>query len=131
MTIMKETLKQEVARDLIALGSIPFYAIVIIRMLLAEEFSLLVPQLIIAAFIIILAATAITFNKHLARGFVLVAFTSLGYKETIFTIFASFLWILIIIALNYLKVKRSEIIKGAVIGIISAAISHVVTETLF
>lgn len=73
---MAEKWKKELTRDIIALGSIPFYALVVIRMLIPEEFSVLVPQLIIAFIVLCILSTFIKLNHHIAQGFILVVFTS-------------------------------------------------------
>jgi hypothetical protein len=58
-------------------------------------------------------------NNHIARSFVLVVFTSLFYKDSMFAFFAALLWISMIWAAVYLKIKKNSIVKGSALGIIA------------
>ena len=122
---------KEAARDVLALGSIPFYAIVIVRMLLLEELAILVPQLVIAFFGVLILSRFIEIEYHIAQGLILIVFTSLGYKEAPFTVFAGLLWILMLYSAYYLKIKKNKIINGAVVGIISTIVAYYAALILF
>lgn len=121
---MVKNWKKEVARDIIALGSIPFYFLVIARatvgMYLAFVYQLAIalPVLIVLSFLIKKS------NQYIARGFIVVFFTSLFYKSPLYTVFAFLTWAGMIISLRYLKSKNKEVIKGVVVGIISTLISY-------
>ena len=128
---MNESWKKEIARDILALGGLPFYIIAIVRMLIAPEFSILVPQLIISFIFLAIVYRLISFNQHLARGIVLFVFTSLGYKNIQYSIFASLLWIGMIFSLVELKEKKSEIITGIIVGVIITAIAHQLSNIFF
>jgi len=121
--------KKEIARDIIALGSIPFYFIVIIRAIIGK-YAPFVYQLLFALIILLILYQFIRFNQYIARGLILVVFTSAFYNIMLYTIFTALLWICMILSLVYLKVKGSEIIKGALLGLISTGISYYLT-TLF
>ena len=121
---MTKDWKKEVARDSIALGSIPFYFIVIIRAIIGK-YNIFVYQLLIAlAVLIILSLVVKKSDMHIARCFALWAFTSLFYKEMLYTTFAFILWIAVVVSSHYLKVKKSMIIKGIVLGIVSSGVGY-------
>ncbi len=121
--------KKEIARDIIALGSIPFYFIVIIRAIIGE-YTPFVYQLLFTFIILLVLYQFTRFNQYIARGLVLVVFTSAFYNVVLYTIFAVLLWICMILSLVYLKFKGSEITKGVLLGFISTGISYYLT-TLF
>ena len=78
---MKTLWLKGIARDLLALGSIPFYFLVVIRAVIGK-YNIFVYQMVIAAVIIfILYFIMKNSNIHVARSFVAVIFTSLFYKE--------------------------------------------------
>ena len=54
----------------------------------------------------------------------LFAFTSLFYKDTLYTVFTFGVLIVFILSLNYLKVKKDSIINGIVIGIAGSAAGY-------
>lgn len=116
--------KKEVARDCIALGSIPFYFIVIIRAIIGQ-YAIFVYQLLIALVILIILSWVFKkLDMYAARCFILWVFTSLFYKHNLYTIFAFILWVLVVVSSHYLKVKKSVIIKGIIFGIISSMVAY-------
>ena len=116
--------KKEIARDLIALGSIPFYILVIARSLIGDYY-LFFYQLIIALILLFLVNIIFkNFNQHLSRAFVLVVFTIIFYKQLIYTVFAVIVFLLILASLVYLKIDKKEINFGLILGIISSLIGY-------
>ncbi len=128
---MPDDWKKETAHDVLALGGLPFYTIAFVRMLIAEEFSLLIPQLIIAFFGLFIFAKFIKSNHHIARGFILLVFTSLGYNDILYTVFGSILWICMIYSAYFLKMKNKELVNGVIAGIIITLVTHLIVTLLF
>ncbi len=122
--------KKEIARDLLALGGIPFYFIVVIRAIIGK-YSPFVYQLVLAlAVLVILSLIFKNFNQQIARGLILVFFTSLFYNDMLFTIFAFLLWLFMIYSLFYLKIKNNEIVKGLLFGVIGITTGYYLTPFL-
>lgn len=132
MAVLNSTLnsggiRNEIARDLIALGGLPFYAIVVIRTTVGmyEDF---ISRLLIA--IVVLYALCYfskEADKHIARGFILATCTSLHYEHIPFTVFAFILWAIMIYSLYYLKASGRQILTGIAFGVISAAAGYFLT----
>jgi hypothetical protein len=120
---LKTDWKKEVARDILALGSIPFYFIVVIRAIIGKYLPF-VYELVIAFTLLFILSRFIKFDQYLSRGLVLVVFTSLFYKEYLFTTFAFVLWFLIIYSSRCLNKETKEIIRGIVLGVIVSAVSY-------
>ena len=121
---MAKNWKKEAARDMMAFGSIPFYFIVVIRSFIGQ-YAVFVYQMVIAAIVLFLLFKIFKkSNVHIARGIVLVVFTSLFYKDNLFVLFAFLLWILMVISAFYIKIKKTEIIKGALLGIMAVGIAY-------
>ena len=124
---MVENWKKEIARDILALGSIPFYILVIVRAIIGK-YAPFVYQLIISWIVLIVLVLIFkNSNKYIARCFILIFFTSLFYHDMLYTVFASLIWVLTLISLVYLKVKRNEIIKGILFGIIAVIAGYYLT----
>ena len=121
---MEKNWKKEIARDAIAFGSILFYLIVMIRAIIGEYLSFVYQLLIALVFLIIISFIVKNANHHIARAFVLVVFTSGFYKDSLFTIFASLLFIFMIGAAFYIKEKKKVIVKGIIIGVIAALVGY-------
>ncbi|MDP7141286.1 MAG: hypothetical protein QF362_00900 [Candidatus Woesearchaeota archaeon] len=115
---------KEIARDSIALGSIPFYFILIIRAVIGK-YNIFVYQLLIALAVLVGFSFIVKkSNMHIARCFVLWMFSSLFYKDTLFTVFAFILWVVVVISSYYLKAKKSAIIKGVLLGLLSSGAAY-------
>jgi hypothetical protein len=111
--------KNEGARDLLALGSIPFYIIVMARSLVGEYY-LFVFQTLIALIFIHLIGWKLEFNRHLARMFVLIVFTILFYNQSIFSSFAVIIGLITLGSFFYLKESFKKISFGLVFGVIAS-----------
>jgi hypothetical protein len=120
---LKTDWKKEVARDILALGSIPFYFIVVIRAIIGKYLSF-VYELVIAFTLLFILSRHIKFDQYLSRGLVVVVFTSLFYNEYLFTTFAFVLWFLMIYSSRCLNKETKEIIRGIVLGVIVSAVSY-------
>jgi|TARA_B100001971_G_scaffold212820_1_gene244023 hypothetical protein len=121
---VKKDWKYELARDSMAFGSILFYIIVIARAIIGD-YMIFVYQLLIAIAILILSSLIIkNTNHYIARTFVLVVFTSLFYKDALFTIFAVLLWLFMIGSAFYMKENKKSIFKGIILGIIAALVGY-------
>ena len=124
--------KKEAARDVIALGGVPFYFIVVVRVLIGESLSpfyTLTYQFLLAALLIFLLSKAIkNSNNYVSRSLALLFFTSLNYNDNFYTIFVSILWILLLGSLVYIKTKKSDIVAGFVVGLLSTGIAHIIVK---
>jgi hypothetical protein len=121
---MKKDWKYGIARDSMAFGSILFYLIVIIRAIIGKYMPF-VYQILIAITILILVSFIIkNANHHLARAFALVVFTSLFYKDNLYTIFAVLLWIFMVLSAFYIKINKKSIFKGIILGIFASLVSY-------
>lgn len=119
---------KEIARDILALGSIPFYFIVIVRAIVGD-YAPFIYQLVFALLaLFLLCEMNKKANQHIARGLILAVFTSLFYKDTIYTVFAFALLIAMIFSLHYLKTDKKEILNGLIFGAISSAVSYYATS---
>src|SRR3989338_5041757 len=129
---LEKNWKKEFARDCIALGGIFFYALVVARVAMLQNWNY-VFQFVFAAAVFVLLAAAFRFKveAHAGLGFILLVLISLYYKNMFFTIFALIVYILLIVSLFYLKVEKSRIWKGILAGAISTAIGYYIANWLF
>lgn len=119
--------KEVVSRDLIALGGLPFYLLIIVRASIGD-YPYFLSHVAVALPVVYLFSRIVKgSNLHIARALILVVFTSLFYEHLPFTVFASLVWILMILSLYHLKVPKKEIIKGIAAGVVSAAVSYGLT----
>lgn len=122
--------KKELAHDLIALGSYPFYFLVVLRAIIGKS-TPFIAQLLIA----LVALFFLTFfikkpNLHIARSMILLVFISLFYIEPLFTVGAALVWFSIIISAIFLRTKRTEISHGILAGGLSSLVGYFLTKYL-
>lgn len=119
-----------VARDTLALGSIPFYAIVIGRAIVGGYLPFVIQVLVGAGVLLLSLFITREANYHLARGLVLVVFTSLFYNAWTFTLFAAVLFICMIVASIILKKGIRKNLIGLSSGAIATIISYLLTPLI-
>jgi len=126
---MLKSWREELARDLIALGGVPFLLITIIRVLPINVYYPL--EFVLGASIFFILKIFFKAQLHAGIGLILFCFTSLFYGHLLFTIFAFLLYLGIIISLFYLGHSRKEIIKGIVFGALSSGLSYWLVRLIF
>ena len=121
---------KETARDALAIGSIAFCFIAIGRATIGVYLDY-VYQLL-ASFMILFLLTLFVkkSENHLARGLILVIFTSLFYYELKFTVFAIVLFIIMLASSIYLKIEKKAIAKGLLLGAVSSFIAYYLVKYL-
>ena len=127
---MKKGWLRELARDFVALGGIPFFILVLVRVSLLERpdfFS----QFIIAGVIFIILMLIFKSDMYSGLGLIVLVFTIIYYEQTRFTIFAILAYILLIISLFYLKIDKKHIFKGISFGVIGTIISYYAVQLIF
>lgn len=124
---LSKNAKDEAARDLIALGGLPFYFLVLVRSTIGGYLSFLSHVAVALPVLYLLSKAVRGSNLHIARGFILVIFTSIFYSALPFTVFSILVWCGMIYSLTYLKVGTTEILKGIALGVASVIISYSLT----
>jgi len=127
---MEQNWKKELARDAMAFGSILFYAIVIIRAIIGKYMPFVYQLLIALAVLVILSFVIKKANHHIAKAIPLVVFTSLFYKDDLFTIFTVLLFVFMLGSAYYIKIKKIEIFNGILIGLIASLVGYYLSSLL-
>ncbi|MBA4250932.1 MAG: hypothetical protein C0425_08175 [Chlorobiaceae bacterium] len=116
---MKNSWIKTVERDVLALGGVVFYFLVIGRALI-EPYLLLLIQLGSAA--LILAAVYFfykNFDTYLARAIILIVGTGLFYNSIAYSSFTLLIFVFMIFASIDLGTEKKKVIAGIVVGVIA------------
>ena len=127
---MKREWIKDITRDLVALGSIPFFILVLVRVYLLDKPEYF-GQFLVAGIILIVLAIFMKISLYSGLGFVILVFTNLYYQDTRFLIFSVIAYILLVVALFNIKDKKQGIIKGIFFGIITSGVSYYLVKYLF
>lgn len=120
-------IKKELSRDLLALGSIIFYILVLGRALIGPYWTFF-NQLIIGA--LVLVFIYLFYKKadyYTSRALILVVFTILFYDNLIYNVFAIFVFFLVLISSYYSGNRLKDIFFGFVFGAFSSLIGYYLT----
>ena len=126
---MKNKWLNEFARDLIAFGSIPFLILTIARVSVLSAYYPM--QFIISSTIFFVLRAIFRGDLRVGIGFILLLFVSLYYGSLLFAIFALFVYIGIIFSSFYLNRDRKEILRGILLGGISAGMGYLIVRSIF
>ena len=126
---MKKEWIKDLARDLIALGGVPFLVLTIARVSMGPAYYPL--EFIVSAGLFFILKMIFKAESHAGIGVILLIFTSIYYNHVLFTVFALIVYIGIVISLFYLKKNRAEILKGILLGLISAGIGYFTIGSIF
>ncbi|OGU70192.1 MAG: hypothetical protein A2V93_03950 [Ignavibacteria bacterium RBG_16_34_14] len=129
--MISKTWYKEIARDIIALGSIVFYFLVIGRTLVGPFWVFLTFLCSSALALLILYFIHKEFESYLARGIILAIGTSYFYGNFIFTLFATVIYFLMIVSSSFLGNSISKILKGIIFGLISTVVGYLISESFF
>ncbi len=119
----KNRIKKEIAKDLLALGSWVLYIIVIL-IALVNFYRPLLDQLIIAGVLIVILRFIFYSDAYVSRGFVLIVFISLFYKNLLISLILFVFFIGLVYSAYTLKRSRKSRINGFIIGILVCIVSY-------
>ena len=121
---------KDIARDLIALGGLPFFILVIARVwLLSKEYYQF--QFIFGGIIFLVLMLFFKAEIHAGLGLIIVFFLSNYYGNLNFWIFAVFAYLILLVSLFYLGKDKKKIFKGILFGLIATGISYYLVQYLF
>ena len=118
---MKKELVKEIARDIIALGSIPFFILVLARIWILHD-PVYFYKFLFSGILFLIPCLLLKSDIYSGLALISVIFLSLNYKDTVFTFFACLAYILLLASLVYLKKEKQSIIKGIMLGAASSLI---------
>ena len=126
----KEGFWRELARDFVALGSIPVLILVIARVWILDNPAYL-SQFLIGGILFLILAFIFRSDLYSGLGLVMTFFLVLFYNELKFTIFIILVYIGLLISLFYLNVEKKKILKGFLFGVLSTAVSYYAVKFIF
>jgi hypothetical protein len=129
--MFKKNWQKEIARDIIAMGSIVFYFLVVGRALVGPFWIFLTFLCLSAIILLLIYFVHREFESYLARGIILAIGTSYFYGDIIFTLFAAAVYILMVLSSFFLENSILNIIKGIIFGLISTGAGYIAVEIFF
>ena len=119
----KEGFWRELARDFVALGSIPVLILVIARVWILDNPAYL-SQFLIGGILFLILAFIFRSDLYSGLGLVMTFFLVLFYNDLKFTIFIILVYIGLLLSLVYLGEEKKKILRGIFLGVLSTAVSY-------
>ena len=115
--------KKEVARDLMALGSIPLAILVVARAATVENFQVVFNIIVAIALLYLISFRLKNIEHHSAIIIILAIFTTLFYASYFYAVFVI---VVVITALYAIKVqlKKAHVYRSVLLGLACSAVSY-------
>lgn len=113
------------ARDLIAIGGVPFFILVLVRIYIIQDPTYF-NQFLIAGVVFLVAFLFLKQETHSGLGLIVLVFLSLHYNDRLFTIVGSVAYVLAIAGLFYLKKDTKKVLLGILLGVVAIGASFLV-----
>ncbi|MBT7102186.1 hypothetical protein HN935_01610 [archaeon] len=112
------------ARDLIALGGLPFFVLVLVRVWMLDNMAYFL-QFAIAGVIFGLLFLFVKQDVYAGLGLIVLVFTSLYYGDFLYSVFGSVAYCLLLVSLFYLERDWKRVIFGVLIGAVGSGVSFI------
>ena len=123
-----KNVSKELARDFLALGSIPFFILVLARIWILNDQSYFF-QFVISGVLFLILTYAFKNNLYSGLGFIMLFFTVIYYNDLRFSVLGSLVYVGLIYSLVYLKYEK--IILGFLFGALSTGIGYYAVKLIF
>jgi len=121
--------RQEIARDLMGFGSVPFLLLVVVRVAMVGNFLELFHIVVAVVLLGLVSVWVKPINFHTARIVILVIFTSIFYEDLYYAVFASLIGLTAIFGfIKYLKKER--VILSLMLGLLCSGASYLISVPL-
>lgn len=115
--------KREIARDFIALGGLPFFAIVLVRVHILSQPSYFY-QFLIAGGIFLGLYYFVKQNVYSGLSLIALFFTANHYQEYKYSVLGSLIYLGLLFSLTYLGKDKKKISLGVILGVVAIFISR-------
>ena len=116
---------QRLERDVLALGSVVFYVLVVGRGLVGPFWDLVVPLVAIAALFMVGRRWLRDVDLYVARALVLAVLVTRHYADVLFGLFAVVILAFLVFAALDLGGSRREVKRGAAVGVAAGGLGYV------
>jgi hypothetical protein len=120
-----ETWLREVQRDVLALGSVVFYLLVLGRALVGPFWDLAIPLLVVGGGLLVATPLLRGTDLYLTRAMVLAVLVTRHYEDVVFGIFSAVAFVLMVVFALRLDRPRPAIARGLALGAVLSAGAYV------
>jgi hypothetical protein len=115
---------QEVQRDVLALGSVVFYVLVLGRALVGPFWDLATPLLVIGGALLAASPLLRSTDLYLTRALVVAVLVTRHYDDVVFGVFSGAAFVLMVLCSSRLGRPRAAIARGLALGVGSSCVGY-------
>ncbi|MBS3087519.1 hypothetical protein J4226_02895 [Candidatus Pacearchaeota archaeon] len=115
---------RETMRDIVALGGLPFFVLVLARVWMLDNVTYF-SQFAIAGIFFGLVFFLLKQDWHAGMGLIALVFTSLYYEDVVFGVFGIAIYLALLASLIYLEKDWKKVGLGILVGGISVLVSFI------
>ncbi len=117
---------QNVERDVMALGGVVFYALVVGRSLVGPYWDLVTPLLVLGAVLLAAYPLLRSTDLYLTRALLVGVLVSRHYDDPIFATFTAVIYVLMIVAAVRLGRPHADVTRGVALGVVASTIGWLI-----
>lgn len=125
---VSESWLREVQRDLMALGSVVFYLLVLGRALVGPYWDLATPLLVVGVALLAIHARLNGADLYLTRALIVAVLVTRHYSDVVFGLFAAAAFVLMVLSATNLGRSRSSIVQGLALGVVASGAAFALAE---
>ena len=115
---------KEAARDLVSLGGLPFFVLVLARVWILDKPEYFL-QFALAGVVFGLVFLILKQDYYSGLSLIVLVFTALYYEKTLYSIVGGVAYLMLIGSLFYLGKDWKKILLGVIIGILGIGVSFI------
>ena len=119
---------REIQRDLMALGSVVFYLLVLGRALVGPYWDLAIPLLVVGVALLAVHPSLKRTDLYLTRSLIVAVLVTRHYGDLVFGLFAAVAFVLMVLSAPGLGRSRSIIVRGLALGVVASAVAFALAE---
>ena len=113
------------ARDIVAIGGVPFFILVLVRVYLLNN-PVYFSQFVVSGIVFLGTWFLFKQNIYAGLGLIVLVFTSMYYGNNTFIIFGVVAYVFLLGGLFYLKEGIKKIFLGIVLGALGVGVSYLI-----
>jgi hypothetical protein len=125
---LSESWLREVQRDLMALGSVVFYVLVLGRALVGPYWDLATPLLVVGVALLAVHPLLDRADLYLTRALIVAVLVTRHYGDVVFGLFAAAAFVLMVLSAPSLGRSRSSIVQGLALGFVASGAAFALAE---
>jgi|TARA_Y100000310_G_scaffold147939_1_gene147192 hypothetical protein len=126
----KKDWKKEVARDVISLGSVVFFLLVVVRIWLLDD-AVYLGQILASGIIFLVLFYFFRMSLYSGLALIVLVFTGMYYSDIRYWVFGGIVYVALLYSLVYLGKDNRNVLRGILLGILGSWVGNMFSGMIF